>query len=133
MPPTYNLRRRGVDEDSARVGLLDALSEVPHNAKLAVCGDFNARVGTRAPMVSDVQLPRVSADVQVCRRGKWLVDTCTEFGLHILNGAEPGVAAPHTCSTHKGQSVVDLVLCRDSSPRVRSDDVTLKKLSDHIP
>lgn len=58
LPPTQNLTRRGVEEGAARAGLLEALAEVPHNANLAVCGDFNARVGDLAPCVGDVRLLR---------------------------------------------------------------------------
>ncbi len=97
LPPMQNLARRGVGEEEARAGLLDALAEIPHDANLAVCGDFNARVGEHAPTVQNVQLLRTSEDKKVCSRGEWLVHTCTELGLHILNGAVQGGTALYTC------------------------------------
>ena len=60
LPPTHNLARRGVGEECARAGLLEVLGDVPHAAQLAVCGDFNARVGERAPVVKKTQVVRTS-------------------------------------------------------------------------
>jgi hypothetical protein len=67
----------------------------------------------------------------VCTRGKWLIAWCEEHGLHVLNGALPGVAAQFTCTREQGQSVVDYMLCRDPSPQVTQDSEVLAKLSDH--
>ena len=86
LPPSQNLARRNIGEEIVRASLLDALTEVPHNAQLIVCGDFNTRIGEQAPTVGEVQLTRVSADSKICNRGEWLVSTCAELGLHVLNG-----------------------------------------------
>ena len=60
LPPTQNLARRGVLEEVARDGLQDVMVDVPRDAPVVVCGDFNARVGNLAPVVRQVQLPRDS-------------------------------------------------------------------------
>jgi hypothetical protein len=81
--------------------------------------------------VGSIQLRRASKDQHVCTRGKWLIEWCEEQGLHVLNGALPGVAAQFTCTREQGQSVVDYMLCRDTSPQVTQDSEALAKLSDH--
>lgn len=73
LPPAANLRRRGLQEEDARTAMLDVLSDVPHADSAVVCGDFNARLGTLAPQVCNVQVQRACADVHTCARGKWLV------------------------------------------------------------
>ncbi len=133
LPPMQNLARRGVGEAEARAGLLDVLAEVSHDAKLVVCGDFNARVGEHAPTVQAVQLTRTSEDKHMCTRGNWILHTCAELGLHILNGAVQGGTAQYTCIQQRGSSVVDYILCRDSSLVVQQEKELLAKLTDHTP
>ena len=53
LPPSQNLARQGVEEGIVRASLLDVVMEIPHNAQLLMCGDYNARVVELAPIVGD--------------------------------------------------------------------------------
>lgn len=53
LPPNGNLKKRGVDEDSARGLVEDITTSIPTDAKSVVCGDWNTRIGDLYPKVGD--------------------------------------------------------------------------------
>ena len=49
MPPTGNLARRDLTEDTVRAQVDSILSNLPNTNSTVVCGDFNARTGSLVP------------------------------------------------------------------------------------
>lgn len=94
-------------------------------------GDLNTRVGKLSPTINDKQLPRTSVDNFVCPRAPWLLELCTSFDLHILNGLDTRNIAPFTCHKHAGNSTIDYILSTDHSIKVEYDNEALQNLTDH--
>ena len=97
-----------------------------------VAGDWNTRIGGRAPTVGANTMTRCSADSRVCNRAPWLLELFSVHGLCVLNGLQPGPEAGFTCLTAAGSSVVDYVATRDPAHRVDACPATLAGLSDHL-
>ena len=80
-----------------------------------MCGDFNTRVGSKAPHFDDTCLGRTSRDPRVCSRAPWLLGLCNLHHLHILNGSSPGPPAQFTYTGLWGSSVVDYILSTEGT------------------
>ena len=65
LPPCSSLSQRGIREQDAYDAVLEVLTKAPAAADVITMGDFNARTGTLAPRVGDVQLRRTSMDATV--------------------------------------------------------------------
>ena len=132
LPPHDSLRRRHIEVDAAKGQVEEVLSAAPATDFILTCGDFNARTGTKAPRVRDIQLSRVSQDSKVCNRASWFLHLCEITEQHILNGAEQQELAQFTCIRGSGCSTVDYILSQDPSHIVRYDADTLEGYTDHI-
>ncbi|KAJ7458384.1 hypothetical protein B0H11DRAFT_1645315, partial [Mycena galericulata] len=77
---------------------------------VAATGDLNARTDQDSPPSS--QLTRVSKDETSNSRGTWLLKTCEDSRLEILNGTEIETTSPggFTSFQFAGKAVVDYVL-----------------------
>ena len=99
--------------------------------KIVLCGDLNARIGNSVDIMQsddepylptpradtfDVILPRVSSDYSVVNQsGRWLIDSCVDNQLYVLNGRTLGdLTGQFTCHTHRGSSIVDYILASRS-------------------
>ena len=134
LPPTASLRRRHIEEQSARDAVADVVTAMPAASYTLTCGDFNTRTGTRAPCIHDLQLHRESQDTTVCPRAGWLVDLCELAGQHIINGSNQQAPAPFTSTNINGQgrAVVDYILSNTASHVINYDAIVLEQYSDHV-
>ena len=46
MPPIASIKRKRLNDEAVQDAVSELVTRVPHNVKLALCGDFNARTGT---------------------------------------------------------------------------------------
>lgn len=53
LPPASSLQKRNIDEDVARAHVHAILEQIPPQHTSLVCGDFNARIGSKAPTIND--------------------------------------------------------------------------------
>ena len=60
LPPVQSLLKRGVKEEEARAAVHSIVTTAPAASHVLTCGDFNSRVGTKAPCIKELQLPRAS-------------------------------------------------------------------------
>jgi hypothetical protein len=132
MPPTTNLPTRGIKEDDVRTAIEDVLGHIPPHTKSTVCGDWNARVGNLHPKFGDAHLDRVSEDITVGDRAKWVIGICESKSWFVLNGIQPGPPARYTFERGDKKSCIDLIIASDSTKRVEYDSSTLKTISDHV-
>ena len=114
MLPTLDLLQQIIADIATEDGLM------------LIAGDFNARTGVAADMLSSDELsdefdsapepvdciplgPRQSEDKgQTCVSGKVLLSICQASDIAIMNGRTPGNSSRcFTCHTSKGKSVVD--------------------------
>ena len=87
LPPYTNLGRRRLTESDVRQACEEILYKIHAESPLLLCGDFNARTGSRVPAVTDPpHPPRQSSDSVICARGEWLLSTCATLSLRMLNG-----------------------------------------------
>jgi hypothetical protein len=84
-----------------------------------------------APKIRGVQTARDSMDTTICPRAKWLLKVCNSYKLFMLNGMQPGPAAPTTFKAQNGRSAIDYILCTDPKAQLTFDPEALGKLSDH--
>ena len=45
MPPIASIKRKRLNDEAVQDAVSGLVARVPHNTKLALCGDFNARTG----------------------------------------------------------------------------------------
>lgn len=64
-------------------------------------------------------------------RAPWLIEICELYGLHILNGIQPGPIACNTFHRGNDSSCIDLILSNTPTAAMECDPATLKGLSDH--
>jgi hypothetical protein len=64
-------------------------------------------------------------------RAPWLIEICELYGLHILNGIQPGPIACNTFHRGNDSSCIDLILSNTPTAAMECDPDTLKGLSDH--
>jgi hypothetical protein len=107
------------------------LADIPTNHAVVVCGDFNARTAVLSPQIDGHVLPRVSPDMHTCARAPWLIATCEQQSLHILNGTQSGSSEQPTFHRQGLTSVVDYVLARGPHVQLEVDSTVLGPLSDH--
>jgi hypothetical protein len=120
---------------------------------ILMTGDFNARTCeeadyipnddiTHMPIdewysVDNFNIPRCSRDNTVAPNafGRYLLDMCSTFGIHMLNGRFPGDCdGEFTYSTKIGNSVVDYMLAStELFNNIRSFKVDNMTDSDHFP
>ena len=72
-PPTTNLQARGITEDDVRAAVEDILGHIPPHTRANICGDWNARMGNLYPKIGETEMKRVSEDVTVSTRAKWVI------------------------------------------------------------
>jgi exonuclease III len=109
IPPTSSLARRDITESHATAQVESILELLQPQLTTIVCGDFNARIGTKIPSCEIDHPPRTTYDSHVCPRATWFIDLCNTFRLYILNGINSPAAL--TCHTGRGESTVDYMLC----------------------
>ena len=75
LPPKYNLGRQNISENTVREGFLNIANQFWYDSKLVIARDLNARIGDLLLTFSGhPHPPRVSSDMYVCARGKWLIE-----------------------------------------------------------
>jgi exonuclease III len=63
MPPIASIKRKRLSDEVVQDAVSELVARVPHDTKLALCGDFNARTGALQPQgAENSTLPRVSTD-----------------------------------------------------------------------
>lgn len=80
------MKKRGVNEDTARGLVEDVTESIPMHTKSVVCGDWNARIGQLYPKIDETNIARKSLDDGVGPRAPWVIDICEIQGWYILNG-----------------------------------------------
>ena len=60
LPPAQSLTHRGIKEEDARAAVHSIVAASPAANYVLTCGDFNTRVGTKAPCVGELKLGRAS-------------------------------------------------------------------------
>ncbi|KAJ7851613.1 hypothetical protein B0H14DRAFT_2311673, partial [Mycena olivaceomarginata] len=77
---------------------------------LAALGDLNGR--TRSETAVSARLPRYSADEVLNARGRWILDTCEDNRLEILNGTTYEATSPGQFTSHQpgGEGMIDYAL-----------------------
>ncbi|KAJ7355807.1 hypothetical protein DFH08DRAFT_625201, partial [Mycena albidolilacea] len=84
------------------------------SARLSKCvaalGDLNGRTKSETPVTS--RLPRRSADQCLNARGRWILETCEDNRLEILNGTVYEGSSPGVFTSHQpgGEGMVDYAL-----------------------
>ena len=73
LPPTSSLARRDIAETQATAQLELVLEHLQPQLSTIVCGDFNARVGNRTPILTQEHPPRTVTDTHMCPRAKWFI------------------------------------------------------------
>lgn len=73
LPPTSSLARRDITEANATAQLEAVLEKVQPQLKTVICGDFNARIGTRTPLLDHPHPPRTVTDTHICPRATWFL------------------------------------------------------------
>lgn len=94
-----------------------------------VCGDFNARIGSRTPLLDNNHPPRTVIDTYVCPRASWFVKMCELNNLYILNGIYS--PATFTCHTSRGESTVDYILCNKLVLQINHTPLQASNITDH--
>lgn len=119
------------------------------NGTILICGDLNARLGTkgREILLPDSSLASgklkfisiLDVDKHLNQRGKSIKEFCSINNLAPLNGLQSfskKLSSEFTCFTYNGCSVVDWFLCQQSEVG-RFLDLSFASLlnfiSDHIP
>ncbi|CAG2192164.1 unnamed protein product [Mytilus edulis] len=117
-----------------------------NNWNILLCGDFNARVGSKCDFIVDddnnyvpifdtyqsdrQNLLRNSYDTKINTRGKDLIDLCISHQLRFLNGRIIGdLFGKYTCYKPVGASVVDYAIMSESA----LNQVLYFKVYDFIP
>ena len=63
MPPIASIKRKRLSDEVVQDAVCELVARVPHDTKLALCGDFNARTGTLMPPdANNSIMPRVTTD-----------------------------------------------------------------------
>jgi exonuclease III len=109
VPPTSSLTRRGITEAQATAQVELVLERLQPQHTTLLCGDFNARIGTRAPLLNNDHPPRIVTDTHICPRANWFIKMCEMNNVYIINGIHS--LAAYTCHTGRGESTVDYMLC----------------------
>lgn len=86
LPPATNIQTRGIDDEVARNDIEDIFGNIPPHARSVLCGDWNTRVGSLHPKISDTEIKRISDDDIVSPRAQWIINMCELNGWYILNG-----------------------------------------------
>jgi hypothetical protein len=73
IPPTSSLALRDITEAQATTLLAEVMDLVQPQLTTLVCGDFNARVGTRVPLLDHTHPTRTVFDTHVCSRANWFI------------------------------------------------------------
>ena len=94
-----------------------------------ICGDFNARIGDRTPLLDHDHPPRFATDTYVCPRATWFITLCELHELYILNGIHS--PAVYTCHTGRGESTVDYILCNYKHMQIRHTPLQQCNITDH--
>ena len=76
LPPTSSLARCNITEAHATAQLELVLELVQPQLTTVICGDFNARIGTRIPALDHPHPPRYATDNHVCPRATWFLNLC---------------------------------------------------------
>jgi exonuclease III len=73
IPPTSSLARRDITEAQATAQVELVLEKIQPQHTTLICGDFNARIGTRTPLLNNDHPPRIANDTHICPRANWFV------------------------------------------------------------
>jgi exonuclease III len=73
VPPTSSLARRNITELQATEQLESVLEWVQPQLLTVMCGDFNARIGNRVPLLDNEHPPRIATDQHICPRATWFL------------------------------------------------------------
>ncbi|KAJ7100125.1 hypothetical protein B0H15DRAFT_509146 [Mycena belliarum] len=117
-----------------KIRLREAFAWCSANRSKAVAGigDLNSRIGNDAPPSS--ALKRWSSDDKPTNtRGTWLLNTCEDNRLEILNGTHVEVSSPgaYTSFQPNGNAVVDYALfSRDFMSMVQSQSLQIFRAED---
>jgi Endonuclease/Exonuclease/phosphatase family. len=68
LPPTSSLKKRNITEETATKQAEDIMDQTQPQLTTLVCGDFNARIGTRTPILEDMHPKRTVEDHHICAR-----------------------------------------------------------------
>lgn len=133
-----------------RQKILEVSVDFP-NHQLIITGDLNARTGneldyilnddisyipnTDAYVESSFNIKRKSKDKTVNNFGKTLLDTCKEFGIHIVNGRKgKDLEGDFTFMSSRGESVIDYVVTTpDIFDLIDDFEIMQEDLSNHFP
>ena len=129
LPPTSSLARRDILELQATSQLETVLEAIQPQLTTVICGDFNARIGDRIPLLTHGHPTRTATDSHVCPRATWFISFCKLHNMYILNGLH--IPAALTCHTGRGESTVDYILCSTSSPQIQHTPLQACNITDH--
>ena len=73
VPPTSSLTRRDITEAQATAQVEIALEQMQPQHITIICGDFNARICARAPLLNNDHPPRIVTDTHICARATWFI------------------------------------------------------------
>ena len=103
LPPIASIKRKRLSDEVVQEAVCELVAKAPHDSKLAVVGDFNARTGALMPPDAEGGLTtRVSTDEMVCARGKWLAEQWQLWACPPLNGSWDDQAGASTCLHSNG-------------------------------
>ena len=117
MPPYGSLSRKGIKETEATALLDEVIENTQLQLTTLICGDFNARIGTRTPLLDFEHPPRTTDDMYTCSRANWLIKMCEQYNMYILNGINSPAA--YTCHRSAGESTVDYLLCNGATLQIK--------------
>lgn len=129
IPPATSLKKRHILESDATTKLENVLDIIQPQITTIICGDFNARIGSKIPNLETEHPPRQSLDKHICPRAPWLLQLCELYQLYILNGIH--TPATYTCHTSRGNSTIDLILSNTMAIQVHTEPSQTYKISDH--
>jgi exonuclease III len=77
LPPVSSLTKRAIPETEAIESIEEIVNALQPQLQTIICGDFNARIGSRTPTLEDGHPPRTAVDTYICKRAPWLIHFCT--------------------------------------------------------
>ncbi len=100
---------------------------------IALCGDYNARVGGRPDFIDGVDEvpPRVNIDTFVNDHGLSLPNFCLQSNTCLVHGRINPLKDSYTTVSHRGKSVVDYFITRHDD-LCKITDFEVLNISDFI-
>ena len=73
LPPSPSLVKRNIPEPEATEMIEAIMDQLQPQLPVIVCGDFNARISNRTPLLDDGHPSREAVDTYVCARAPWFI------------------------------------------------------------